>query len=128
MAVEFAKDAFSRWRTVMLLGGLVDDRTVSMLDAAFKLNTDMRYAAHSAPGVPWKDDRDDAATDNDVLLMVTGRNEPWNGTSLGALELDRLQGVMNRPGVVGLRNVYNPADAAKVGFPYSSIGREMKQP
>jgi hypothetical protein len=30
---------------------------------------------------------------------------------------------MNRPVIVDLRHVYNPADAANAGFVYSSIGR-----
>ena len=40
-----------------------------------------------------------------------------------ALDLERLKGVLKRPVLVDLRNVYQPADLRAKGFEYSSVGR-----
>jgi UDPglucose 6-dehydrogenase len=72
------------------------------------------------PGVVWKEGAYEAATDADVLVIITEWNE------FRALQLDRLAQIMKRPAIVDLRNVYNPEDAAKAGFRYTSIGRSSK--
>jgi UDPglucose 6-dehydrogenase len=77
----------------------------------------MHEARPLLPGVDWKEDPYAVATGADVLVIITEWNE------FRALQLDRLAGIMKRPAIVDLRNVYNPADAAKAGFAYSSIGR-----
>ena len=42
-----------------------------------------------------------------------------------ALDLDRLKRVMARPVIIDLRNVYRPADMARHGFRYDSVGRQI---
>ena len=70
--------------------------------------------------VDFKDDAYAAAQDADALVIITEWNE------FRALQLDRLAAIMKRPAIVDLRNVYNPADAVKAGFAYSSIGRPTR--
>jgi UDPglucose 6-dehydrogenase len=77
----------------------------------------MHEAKALLPGVNWKDGAYEVATGADVLVIITEWNE------FRALRLDRLAEIMKRPAIVDLRNVYNPDDAAKAGFAYSSIGR-----
>jgi UDPglucose 6-dehydrogenase len=40
-----------------------------------------------------------------------------------ALDLDRVKKLLKSPVVVDLRNVYQPADMARQGFKYFSVGR-----
>jgi len=40
-----------------------------------------------------------------------------------ALDLDRVKGLMKRPVLVDLRNVYRADDMERQGFYYSDIGR-----
>jgi UDPglucose 6-dehydrogenase len=135
-------------RVIAMCDGSVAGLTVGVLGVTFKPNTDdMRDApsldiipilqkagatvqaydpagVHEAkallPGVVWKDGAYEAATDADVLVIITEWNE------FRALQLDRLAQIMKRPAIVDLRNVYNPEDAAKAGFRYTSIGRSSK--
>src|SRR5579859_2922427 len=135
-------------RVLAMCGGSVAGLTVGVLGVTFKPDTDdmrdapsldivpilqkggaqvqaydpagMHEAKPLLPGVDWKEDPYAAATGADVLVIITEWNE------FRALQLDRLAGIMNRPAIVDLRNVYNPADAAKAGFAYSSIGRPAR--
>jgi UDPglucose 6-dehydrogenase len=137
-------------RVIAMCGGSVDGLTVGVLGVTFKPDTDdMRDAAsldiipilqkggatvqaydpagmHEAkpllPDVIWKDDAYDAAKQADVLVIITEWNE------FRALHLDRIATIMNQPRIVDLRNVYNPGDAAKAGFTYTSIGRPAIAP
>ncbi len=132
-------------RVTAMCGGSVAGLTVGVLGVTFKPDTDdmrdapsldiipilqkagatvqaydpagMHEAKAMLPGVDWKDGAYEAATGADVLVIITEWNE------FRALQLDRLAEIMKRPAIVDLRNVYNPADAAKAGFAYSSIGR-----
>jgi UDPglucose 6-dehydrogenase len=132
-------------RVIAMCGGSVDGKTVGVLGVTFKPDTDdMRDAPsldivpalqkagasvqaydpagmHEAklllPGVAWKETAYDVAEGADVLVIITEWNE------FRALQLDRLARGMKRAAIVDLRNVYNPADAAKAGFAYASIGR-----
>ncbi|HEY0835553.1 MAG TPA: hypothetical protein VGE72_16745, partial [Azospirillum sp.] len=45
-----------------------------------------------------------------------------------ALDLTRVRGLLAAPVMVDLRNIYNPADMAKAGFDYTSIGRPHTAP
>ncbi|HYD70547.1 MAG TPA: UDP-glucose 6-dehydrogenase, partial [Azospirillum sp.] len=45
-----------------------------------------------------------------------------------ALDLKRVKGLLKAPVMVDLRNIYNPADMAKAGFDYTSIGRPHTAP
>ncbi len=137
-------------RVVAMCGGSVAGLTVGILGVTFKPDTDdmrdapsldiipilqnsgatvqaydpagMHEAKPLLPGVNWKDGAYEAATGADVLVIITEWNE------FRALQLDRLAEIMNRPAIVDLRNVYNPGDAAKAGFAYSSIGRPATMP
>jgi UDPglucose 6-dehydrogenase len=135
-------------RVLAMCGGSVAGLTVGVLGVTFKPDTDdmrdapsldiipilqsagasiqaydpagMHEAKAMLPGVAWKDGAYDAAAGADVLVIITEWNE------FRALQLDRLAEIMKRPAIVDLRNVYNPVDAAKAGFAYSSIGRPIK--
>jgi len=135
-------------RVLTMCGGSVAGLTVGVLGVTFKPDTDdmrdapsldiipilqaagariqaydpagMHEAKAMLPGVDWKDGAYEAATGADVLVIITEWNE------FRALQLDRLAEIMKRPAIVDLRNVYNPADAAKAGFAYSSIGRPAR--
>ncbi len=128
-----------------MCGGSVAGLTVGVLGVTFKPDTDdmrdapsldiipilqqagatvqaydpagMHEAKNLLPGVDWKDGAYEVAAGADVLVIITEWNE------FRALQLDRLAEIMKRPAIVDLRNVYNPEDAAKAGFDYSSIGR-----
>ena len=39
------------------------------------------------------------------------------------LDLTRVKGLLKRPVMIDLRNIHNPADMARAGFAYHSIGR-----
>jgi len=53
----------------------------------------------------------------DALAIVT----EWD--AFRALDLERLAGLMARPVLVDLRNIYKPEEARALGFAYSSVGR-----
>jgi UDPglucose 6-dehydrogenase len=61
----------------------------------------------------------DAATAADALVIVT----EWD--AFRALDLERLKTIMKSPILIDLRNIYKPADVARSGFSYSSVGRPM---
>jgi UDPglucose 6-dehydrogenase len=135
-------------RVISMCGSPVAGLTIGVLGVTFKPDTDdmrdapsldiipilqkagariqaydpagMHEAKAMLPGVDWKEGAYEAATGADVLVIITEWNE------FRALQLDRLAEIMKRPAIVDLRNVYNPADAAKAGFAYSSIGRPAK--
>jgi UDPglucose 6-dehydrogenase len=45
----------------------------------------------------------------------------WN--EFRALDLPRLRGLLTRPLMIDLRNIYRPAHMAEAGFTYVSVGR-----
>ncbi len=59
----------------------------------------------------------DAARGADGVVIAT----EWN--QFRALELDRLAGLLTRPLIVDLRNLYSPERVAAAGFRYVSVGR-----
>jgi UDPglucose 6-dehydrogenase len=64
-----------------------------------------------------KDDPYGAAEGADVLVIIT----EWD--QFRALDLDRIKLLMNKPVLVDLRNIYQPADMRARGFDYVSVGR-----
>jgi UDPglucose 6-dehydrogenase len=119
-------------------------RTVGVLGLTFKPNTDdMRDApslaivpalqaagarvqafdpeGHEAEtmlaGVDFKADPYAAAEGADVLVIIT----EWD--QFRALDLERIKGLMKRPVLVDLRNIYKPEDMRARGFAYNSVGR-----
>ena len=59
----------------------------------------------------------DAATGADALVLMT----EWN--QLRNLELEQIKRNLKAPVFVDLRNVYEPARMASLGFHYTSVGR-----
>ena len=53
----------------------------------------------------------------DAVVIIT----EWD--QFRALDLDRMKELLKQPVVVDLRNIYQPADMAKRGFRYVSVGR-----
>jgi UDPglucose 6-dehydrogenase len=127
------------------LDGNLRGRTIALLGLTFKPNTDdMREAPSIAivtalqdmgakvracdpvgieqarsvlPDVVYCDNPYDCATGADALVLVT----EWE--QFRALDLDRLKGLMARPNIVDLRNIYRPEEVASHGFSYQSVGR-----
>jgi UDPglucose 6-dehydrogenase len=93
----------------------------SLLDAGVKVRAHdpegMEIAKGMMPDVTYCRDAYDAAEGADAIAIVT----EWD--IYRALDLKRLAAAMVAPVMVDLRNVYPPADAARAGFAYSSIGR-----
>lgn len=129
-----------------LAGGSFNGKTVAVLGATFKPNTDdMRDAPSLAivpalvgsgarvqitdpqgareghdllPGVQWCDDAYQAAEGADMVVLLT----EWN--AFRALDLPRLAALMRTPKMADLRNVYSAAVATEAGFAqYVSVGR-----
>ena len=120
-------------------------RTIGVLGLTFKPNTDdmrdapsldiipalqalgakvqafdpegVKEASHMLHGVAFKSGAYEAAEGVDALVIIT----EWD--QFRALDLDRLKLLMRSPVVVDLRNVYKPAEMARHGLTYASIGR-----
>ncbi|MFQ5700611.1 MAG: UDP-glucose dehydrogenase family protein [Acidobacteriota bacterium] len=73
-------------------------------------------------GVTFCADEYDAVRGVDILVLAT----EWN--QFRALDLTRIRGLMARPAVVDLRNIYEPVDMAKKGFIYRCVGRPCMDP
>jgi len=127
------------------LEGKLRGKTVAILGVTFKPNTDdMREApslvlvpmlqergatvraydpqgrdnaAGLLDGVVWCDSALETADGADVLVVLTEWNE------FRGLDLAAARGRMQGNALVDLRNVFNAADAERVGLVYSSIGR-----
>ena len=76
-----------------------------------------KEASHMLEGVEFKTGAYEAAEGVDALVIIT----EWD--QFRALDLDRLKLLMRAPVVVDLRNVYKPAEMARHGLTYASIGR-----
>ncbi len=133
-------------KIIKAAGGDVRGKKICILGVAFKPNTDdmrdapaltivpilqqagatvsaydpeaMGAAKEMMEGVVWGDDSYDAASDADIVSIVTEWNE------FRALDFTRLKDSMRGDTLVDLRNIYKVADMAGTGFQYSSIGRE----
>ena len=130
-----------------LCGGSVNGRTIAVLGATFKPNTDDMRDAPSLtivpalvgggaevrivdpqgrregeallPGVAWAEDPYTAAEGADALVILTEWNE------FRALDLSRLARLMASPRMADLRNVYAAEDLAQAGFTaFVPVGRE----
>ncbi len=132
-------------KVIAAAGGDVRGRKVAVLGLTFKPNTDdmrdspaitvvqtlqdagahvvgydpegMENAKKLMDGLDFAKDPYEAATDADVLVIVTEWNE------FRALDFRRLKSVMKEPVLVDLRNIYRPDEVAKHGFAYASVGR-----
>ena len=134
-------------RIVDACGGSVAGKTVAVLGVTFKPNTDdmrdspslaiipalqeagatvraydpegMDEAKKLLNDVQWCDDAYDTMADADCLAIVTEWNE------FRALDLNRVKGLLKRPVMVDLRNIYKPEQMVEAGFVYTSIGRPL---
>jgi len=132
-------------RVVAACDGNVEGKTVAVLGTTFKPNTDdmrespsldiipalqakgatvkaydpagMEEAKKLLSDVTWCEGAYDAIDGADVIVLVTEWNE------FRSLDLERVKGLMKRPVMVDLRNVYDPSAMTGAGFIYKSIGR-----
>jgi UDPglucose 6-dehydrogenase len=132
-------------RIVAACGGSVHGLTVAVLGVTFKPNTDdmrdapsldivpalqaagatvraydpagMKEAAKLLPGVEWTDSAYACMAEADCVAILTEWNE------FRALDLERAAGLLRRPLMVDLRNIYKPAEMREAGFEYHSVGR-----
>ncbi|MCF8476229.1 MAG: UDP-glucose/GDP-mannose dehydrogenase family protein [Pseudolabrys sp.] len=130
------------------LGGDMRGKTIAVLGLTFKPNTDDMRDAPSIPlitalqdmgatvraydpvgmeqaktylnQVTFSGDAYDCAEGASALVIVT----EWE--QFRALDFARLKGVMERPVLVDLRNIYRADEMARHGFVYESIGRAGK--
>lgn len=130
------------------LSGDIRGKTVAVLGLTFKPNTDDMREAPSIPliaalqdmgasvraydpvgmeqsreflkNVTFCNDAYDCAQGASALVIVT----EWE--QFRALDFARLKGVMERPVLVDLRNIYRPDELARHGFAYEGVGRGKK--
>ncbi len=123
----------------------LDDKTVCVLGLSFKPETDdirespaleivdhllaagaqvrvfdpaaMPECRSLWPDVYFAETSYDAAKGADGVVIVT----EWN--QFRALELPKLKGLLSRPLIVDLRNIYEPSKMKAAGFEYISVGR-----
>ncbi|MBM3136276.1 MAG: UDP-glucose/GDP-mannose dehydrogenase family protein, partial [Chloroflexi bacterium] len=121
------------------------DKTIGLLGLSFKPNTDdmreaaslevvhllahegarlkgydpvaMPVAARVLPQVTLCATPYDLAQDADGLVVVTEWNE------FRQLDMARLKTLMRQPVLVDGRNIYDPAEMARLGFVYRGVGR-----
>lgn len=132
-------------RVIAACGGTVRDKRIALLGLTFKPNTDDMREAPSIEIISALQDAgaDIVATDpagiesaKTLLSDVSFVSDPYSCAqgadalvivtewdAYRALNLTRLAGVMNKPVMVDLRNIYHPDNARDSGFIYSSIGR-----
>jgi len=137
-------------RIIRHCGGSVADKTIAILGLAFKPNTDdmrdspslaiiprlkeagatirafdpesMTEAKKLLTDVIYCGNAYEAMDGADALVIVTEWNE------FRALDLGRAKSLLRSPTVIDLRNIYRPADMARRGFYYFSIGRRSVEP
>jgi UDPglucose 6-dehydrogenase len=130
---------------VSLNPGSLEGFTVGMLGLAFKPNTDdvreapslvivrelqrrgarvqaydpaaMEQAQRLLPDVDYRADAYSAAEGADAVVLITEWNQFRN------LDLEKIKGLMRRPILVDLRNVYEPERVRTLGFEYYGVGR-----
>ena len=131
------------------MGGSEAGKTIGVLGLAFKPETDdlrdspalsilpplvekgARIQAHDPAGMEeakkimpdmhYVESPYEACQDADALVLLT----EWN--QYRALDLAKIKSLMKSPVFIDLRNVYDPARMAELGFQYHSIGRPLLQ-
>ncbi len=143
VTVNDARKAAMAEKIIAAFGG-VDGKTVAVLGLTFKPNTDDMRDAPSLVIVPHLEahgarvrayDPEGAKEAQKLLKLETCADAyealqgadgvviltEWN--EFRALDLTRAMSLLKRPLMVDLRNIYRPAEMAKVGFDYVSVGR-----
>jgi UDPglucose 6-dehydrogenase len=138
------KRAMAR-KVTTALGGSIRGKTVAVLGLTFKPNTDdmreapsialvtalqdlgaevraydpagMEQAKPLMPDIAYCDSPYSAAEGAHALVLVT----EWE--QFRALDFGRLKTIMASPVFIDLKNVYQAADIAELGFVYESVGR-----
>ena len=77
----------------------------------------MEQAQQVLPEVDYRTDAYSAVEGADVLVLATEWNQFRN------LDLEKIKGLMRRPILVDLRNVYEPERVRTMGFEYRGVGR-----
>ena len=141
------KRAMAR-KVTTALGGSIRGKTVAVLGLTFKPNTDdmreapsialvtalqdlgaevraydpagMEQAKPLMPDITYCDSPYSAAEGAHALVLVT----EWE--QFRALDFGRLKSIMVSPVFVDLKNVYQAADIAELGFVYESVGRPSR--
>ncbi len=137
-------------RIIEACGGSVEGKVLAVLGVTFKPNTDdmrespsldiipalrkagaivraydpegMEEAQKLLDGVEWREDAYGAMENANALIILTEWNE------FRALDFDRVKNSLTVPLVVDMRNIYEPADMAALGFDYLCIGRGRNAP
>jgi UDPglucose 6-dehydrogenase len=132
-------------KIVASLGGDVRGKTLGMLGLSFKPETDdvrdspalsiaaallaagarvqafdpqaMDAAGKQLPDLVLCGDSYEACQGADALVIVT----EWNQFRM--LDFERIKGLLSRPVVIDLRNVYDPGPMRAAGFEYVCVGR-----
>jgi len=127
------------------MGGSLQGKRVGLLGLSFKPNTNdlrdapsldivsrlqkegaeiqaydpaaMEEASKLLPGLRLCGNSYEAAEGADALVLMTEWNQFRN------LDMDRIKAALRAPIFVDLRNVYEPARMAALGFQYTSVGR-----
>jgi len=68
-------------------------------------------------GVVYCDDEYDAVSGSEALILAT----EWN--QFRSLDFSKMKGLLARPVVVDLRNIYGPERMRELGFEYTGVGR-----
>jgi UDPglucose 6-dehydrogenase len=144
VAVNDARKVDMALKIEKAFGG-VGGKTIAVLGLTFKPNTDDMRDAPSLVIVPHLQDKGaiirafdpqgekearkllnielcrdtyDALDGADGVVILTEWNE------FRALDMPRMKGLLKRPLMVDLRNIYNPDQMAQAGFHYVSVGRK----
>ncbi|MCX7676024.1 MAG: UDP-glucose 6-dehydrogenase, partial [Alteraurantiacibacter sp.] len=132
-------------KVIAALGGDTQGKTVALLGLTFKADTDdmrdspaidiarslkaagitlraydpegMETSKAVIDGLVYCHDTYDALTGADAAVIVT----EWD--AFRAIDLDLARGLMNRPLLVDLRNLYSRSDVERHGFEYVAVGR-----
>jgi UDPglucose 6-dehydrogenase len=132
-------------RIIAILGGDIRDKKVCILGIAFKADTDdlrdaaalailpalqnagaqisaydpvaMNHGRYAFKDVAWCDDIYSAASDADIIVVLTEWNE------FRGLDFLKLKSVVRGAVIMDFRNLYSPEDVARAGFDYHSLGR-----
>ena len=148
--VNAERQASMAQRVIEACGGDIKGKRIGILGVAFKPNTDdvreapslviipllqdegakiaaydpaaMEEAEKHLEDVEWCKDAYEVAEGADALVILTEWNE------FRALNLDRIEEIMNEKRLIDLRNVYKSPEMEERGFHYVSIGRKEVRP